>query len=292
MQSMTGFGSATGAVEGVEYTVEIRSVNNRYFKLLSKLPDVWSGVEAEMEQLLRSRLQRGSVNLTVRMRLPNAKAAYAVNVPALQSYMNQLKILEVEADPTLRIDLSSLLSLPGVCEPPAPEEIRQATYDGLMKMIDKALKAMLKMRQKEGRMLKTEMKGLCKTIESNLALVSKRAPKVVEDHHARLTARISELTDSGRAGIDPDVLAREVALFAERCDIAEERSRLASHLKQFSQAMDTAEPIGRKLDFIAQEMLREANTIAAKANDAEIARSVVEIKTAIDRIKEQAANVE
>jgi uncharacterized protein (TIGR00255 family) len=289
---MTGFGAAQAEIEGVEYAVEVRSVNNRYFKAATKLPEAWSAAEAEVEKLLRQKIHRGSVTIKVRMRIPDDKAAYRVNMAAMRSYIDQLKMLEMDADPTLRIDLGSLLQLPGVCEPPPMEDICQATHDGLIGLIGQALDQLIEMRRQEGRAVKAELLAQCDVVQANLAAVRQRAPEVVKDYHAKLQSRVSELMNAGRAGIDAEALAREVAVFAERCDITEEIARLAGHLAQFRQAMDSAEPAGRKLDFIAQEMLREANTIASKANDAEIPRAVVEIKTAVDRIKEQAANVE
>ena len=292
LRSMTGFGAAQAEVQGVSYAVEARSVNNRYFKLTAKLPDMWAAAESDMEKRVRGHIQRGSVVLTVRMRIPDDKAVWRVNTAALRSYIDQLAMVEMNADPTMRIDLGSLLGLPGVCEPPATEELCQATHDGLMKLVDKALDALTAMRSLEGKALREDLLGQCDVIESNLAVVRRRSPEVVKDYQQRLTARVQELLDAGRANIDADVLAREVAIFAERSDIAEEVSRLTGHLEQFRQSADSGEPAGRKLDFIAQEMLREANTIGSKANDAEIARAVLEIKTAVDRIKEQSANAE
>jgi uncharacterized protein (TIGR00255 family) len=292
LRSMTGFGSAGGLVDGVEYAVEIRSVNNRYFKVCIKLPEYMSSVEVEIEKLLRSALSRGSIFAAVRIKLPEEKAACQVNTAALMKYLDQLKELEIEANPTLRIDLGSLLQLPGVCEEPPLDKLLEQTKDGLMKLIHKALADLVKMRTEEGKAIKVELMAHCKTVADNLKVVEAQAPQVVLDYQQRLADRVKELTAAGNIQIDQDNLVREVAIFAERCDIAEEVARLRGHLEQFTEAVDSPEPAGRKLDFIAQEMLREANTIASKANDAKIARAVVEIKTAIDRIKEQVQNVE
>lgn len=292
LRSMTGFGSAGGMVEGVEYGVEIRSVNNRYLKCVIKLPESWSHAEAEIEKLLRERLQRGTVTLTVRMRVPDEQAACHVNTAALSAYLDQIRVLEVDANPMLRVDLGSLLLLPGVCEPPSLADLCERTQEGLMALIGQALEALVKMRRLEGGALKADLLGNCAAIESHLEVVQARAPEVVVGYHQRLGQRVAELTRAGQVDIDQDQLAREVAIFAERCDIAEEISRLGGHIEQFRQTVTAPEPTGRKLDFIAQEMLREANTIAAKASDAEIGRAVVDIKTSIDRIKEQVQNVE
>jgi uncharacterized protein (TIGR00255 family) len=292
LRSMTGFGSAAGKFGDVEYAVEIRSVNNRYFKAIMKLPEAWASAETEIEQLLRARLSRGTVSLTVRMKVPEEKSVYRVNTAALTAYLEQLKVVHVEANPMLRIDLSQLLELPGVCEPPPLEDLCASTHDGLMGLIRQAMEGLIQMRQKEGESLKADLLVHCEAIQRNLTVVKARAPVVVKDYHQRLTERVRELTNAGNIRIDEENLAREIAIFAERCDVAEEVARLTGHVEQFHSAIASPEPAGRKMDFIAQEMLREANTIGSKANDVEIARAVVDIKTGVDRIKEQVQNAE
>ena len=292
LRSMTGFGSAQGRVETVEYSVEIRSVNNRYFKPVIKLPENWANIEADIEKLLRGKLSRGTIVLTVRMKLPEDKAVCKLNVTAMTAYLEQLRPILVETNPVLRVDLGQLVQLPGVCEPPELSDLMAKSYDGLMALVSQALDALVVMRQKEGQLLKADLSGLCEALERNLLEVAAKSPQVVKDYHQRLADRVAELTNAGKIDMDADNLAREVAIFAERCDIAEEVARLGGHIKHFRQAMSSPEPGGRKLDFIAQEMLRETNTIASKANSADIARAVVEMKTAIDRIKEQVQNAE
>lgn len=292
LRSMTGFGAASGQVEGVEFTAEVRSVNNRYFKPNLRLPECFPGLETAAEKLLRRRVARGSLTLALRMKVPDEWAAYRVNTAALQTYLEQLRPLEVEADPTLRIDLGSLLQLPGVCEPPELASLAERTHDDVLGLIEQAVGALIEMRATEGEQLRADLEANCKAIEDRLSEVRSRAPQVVSEYHQRLRDRVDELTRAGNVNVDADQLAREVAIFAERCDIAEEVSRLAGHLEQFREAMDGQDPCGRKLDFISQEMLREANTMASKSNDAEIAKAVVDIKTGIDRVKEQVQNVE
>ncbi|MFB3891479.1 MAG: YicC/YloC family endoribonuclease [Phycisphaerae bacterium] len=292
LRSMTGFGSAQGRVEGVEYAVEVRSVNNRYFKAVIKLPENWAKAESEVEKLLRAKVYRGTATLTVRMKIPDERAAYRVNTAALSNYLEQIRPVEIEANPMLRVDLGALLLLPGVCEPPELDELLARTTEGLMALIERAIDALVQMRQREGQLIKADLNAQCEQIEKSLLVAVARSPLVVKDYQQRLAARVAELTNAGQIDIDAEPLAREVAIFAERCDIAEEIARLTGHLKHFRAAMASPEPGGRKLDFLAQEMLREANTIGSKANDAETARAVVDMKTAIDRIKEQVQNVE
>jgi uncharacterized protein (TIGR00255 family) len=292
LRSMTGFGSAHGQVDGVEYAVEVRSVNSRYFKAVVKAPEGLSWAEVEIGKLLRRAVTRGNVTVNISVKVPDDQAAYRVNTVALARYIDQLRPLEIDANPTLRIDLGSLMALPGVCQPPALEEVLAPTRQGLMKLVGQATDGLVEMRRCEGEALQTDLLSQCDVILDNLRAVAQHAPQVVADYHERLTARVKELTHAGAVALDPQHLAREVAIFAERCDIAEEIARLHVHVEQFRQAVSSPEPAGRKLDFIAQEMLREANTIASKANDTHIARAVVEIKTAVDRIKEQVQNVE
>jgi uncharacterized protein (TIGR00255 family) len=289
---MTGFGSSSGLVEGVEYTVEIKSVNNRYLKINQRLPELIQPLEAEIESLVRKTLQRGSVSLTVRMKVSDEMAAYRVNTAALNSYLDQIRPIEVEANPILRLDLGTVLQLPGVCEPPPLDDLAEKTRDGLLLLVRQAVEALVEMRLREGKTIAEDLRGRAEEVRTNLECVAGRCDVVVKSYHERLRTRVDELTAAAKINIDAETLAREVAIYAERCDVAEEISRLRAHLRQFEDALAVREPMGRKMDFIAQEMLREANTIGSKSSDAEIAQCVVDIKTAIDRIKEQAANVE
>ena len=292
LRSMTGYGASHAQISGAEYDVEVRSVNNRYFKASIKLPDSWSSAESEIERILRQAATRGTVTLSLKMKLTEDRAAGVVNTNVLSRYLEQLKIIEVDANPTLRIDIGSMLLLPGVCETAPLDDILHESREELMDLVRHALGEMVRMREEEGKALGKDLVAQSSIILEKLALVAQRSPQVVLDYHERLANRVKDLTNAGKIDLDNDVLAREVALFAERCDIAEEISRLRSHVEQFLKTMDSPEPSGRKMDFIAQEMLREANTIGSKASDAAIAMLVVDIKTAIDRIKEQVQNVE
>ena len=219
---MTGYGSSHGLVNGVEYAVEIRSVNHRYFKAVVKLPENLASAESPVEQLLREALYRGTVTVTVRMRLGDDQAAYRVNTAALTNYMEQLKPLEIDANPMLRMDLGTLLQLPGVCQPPPLEDLLERTREGLMELIRQALDQLLEMRKREGKTLKADLLNQCKVIRENLKEVIVRAPQMVIEYRDRLLARVNDLVEEGELNIDNDSLAREVAIYAERCDIAEE----------------------------------------------------------------------
>lgn len=292
-RSMTGFGQSRRMVGHYAFTVELRTVNSRHFKATIRVPELWTGLEADIEQRLRRRLSRGSVYFVLRAKAEAAGAAYEVNTAALERYIEQLEVVRPDQmDVDLSIDLGSLMQLPGVCVPLEGDEFRQKYGEALAEMVDEALAALVEMRTQEGATIARDLLACCEAIRAGMTRIAQRAPDVLAEYHERLKRRVEELTASAKLQLDADTLAREVAVFAERCDIAEELSRLASHLEQFRTVLTKEGEPGRKLDFIAQEMLREANTISSKANDAEISRSVVEIKTAVDRIKEQVQNLE
>lgn len=290
--SMTGFGDAVAEKSGSHYAVEIRSLNNRFFKAVIKLPDIVSGLEPELESLLREQLGRGSVTYILKIRSESAEAAYKINTQALKAYIDQLSGIK-GLDGNLKLDLGALLSLPGVCQEPRDETDEIEQHGPLVREL--SVKAIIKlngMRQREGASLFNDLMKHSKAITTNLAEIEKRAPFVIEEYHKKLTQRVNQLISKAELQLDSATLCKEVALFAERTDISEEIQRLTSHMEAFESACRTGEHPGRKLDFITQEMLREANTIASKANDAQIARHIVEIKGAIDRLKEQVQNVE
>jgi len=292
INSMTGFGESQLEVGGRAYHVEIRSVNQRYLKTAIYLPEDFSFLETEVERLLRQRLTRGSITLRLFVREIGPQAAAELNTAAIRAYVAQLA--QVAGDnQRLTIDLATLLTLPGVCQPRelSPEE-RQQRWALLSRLTEEALDRLLDMRAAEGRALAADLRTHCGTIRCALDAVRTRAPLVLTEYRDRLLARVQELIANSNVRLAEDDLLKEVSVYAERSDISEELSRLMGHLEQFLTLLDSAEPAGRKLEFIAQEMMREANTIGSKTGDVEIARHNIEIKAAIDRIKEQVANAE
>jgi len=290
--SMTGFGDGTVERNGTHYAVEIRALNNRFFKPVIKLPESVSGLEPELETLLRQRLVRGTITYVLKMRMDSAAAAYHINLDALQAYLKQLRAV-ADLEKMCHIDLAALLQLPGVCQEPRDESDEIATHgDAIRQITETAIEKVAAMRTREGQALCKDLLLHVHRIAERLALVRTHAPRVVQDYHKRLTQRVNELLSMGQLKVHESELIKEVAVFAERADISEEIQRLSSHLEAFEHACNDSEHAGRKLDFIAQEMLREANTIASKANDASVANHIVDIKGAIDRLKEQVQNVE
>ncbi len=289
LRSMTGYGGATAQIEGVDYAIEIRSVNGRYLKANMKLPEMWSHFEANIEKMLRKALHRGSVNFSLRMKMRSEAAAYTVNPAALKAYIEQARSVLPDG---ANIDLGSMLQLPGVCQPPESEQLCDRSRPVLVEAIGEAIGKLVEMRQREGEALHADLLSHCDDIERQLAVIVPRKDTVLADYRDRLLARVSSLINSAELTLGEQDLIREVAIYAERSDISEEIARLRCHIEQFRQVAGARKSDGRKLEFIGQEMLREANTIGSKSNDAEIARAIVEIKGAVDRIKEQVQNAE
>jgi uncharacterized protein (TIGR00255 family) len=290
---MTGFGEATAEVEGIVYTVEIRTVNNRYFKPHLRLPDIAAYLEADIEMLHREKIHRGAVNFTLRMKNVAGRALFEIDENALAAYLQKLSALPGNDGLNCRIDLAAMLTLPGIVQPVSPDsEESEKMKQVILRLTEQAIARLKEMRALEGKALADDLIANCEVISGRLAEIRRRSSVVVEEYHDKLKKRVAHLLSNGNLKIDEETLAREVALFADRCDISEELTRLGSHLEQFVKCCRGADHAGRRLDFISQEMLREANTIGSKASDARISQWVIDIKCAVDRIKEQVQNVE
>ena len=295
IRSMTGFGEASKHVGAAHYFVEVRSLNSKYFKAMIRLPDELQALEAELETILRHKLARVSVFMTAKHADASGGAAYTINQAALASYMQQLSTLPQAGAQTVKIELGALLGLPGVLQPPADEEVRLAHARAtLTELITRACDGVLAMRLREGEVVRSDMLTHLDVIGERLKLVSARAPMVMAEYEKRLKARIAGMIKELGVTVEAVDVVREIGIAAERADTSEEISRLTAHIDQFAELLSGPDPrpVGRTLDFLTQEMLREANTIASKCQDAEISRWTVEIKGAIDRIKEQVQNVE
>jgi uncharacterized protein (TIGR00255 family) len=294
IRSMTGFGMASTEVDGARYLVEVRSLNSKYFKALVRIPDELQGLEAELEPALSRKLTRGSVVLTVRFSDVSADAAAQINTKALRQYLEQLRSASGGGGEGAGVDMGALLSLPGVVISDTGEALLERSRPLLLDLVEQACDRVLAMRTREGSMLHDELHRHRHHIADRLEIIAKRAPEVVEQYRQRLRDRINSMLAESSAALRDEDLIREVAVYAERSDITEEVARLKGHLEQFAEIIDDQdeEPSGRTLDFLSQEMLREANTIASKCLDVEISRNIVEVKGDIDRIKEQVQNVE
>jgi len=290
INSMTGYGDAEGQLDGVTYIVEIKGVNNRYFKPKIKLPETVAFLEEQLYELLRRNIVRGSVDYVLRLKNASADMLFEINVNALTVYLDKLRTIAGTGGP---MDVGGLLSLPGILEPMRPDEQKSGRVrEFVLELSRRAIEDFRQMRRTEGAELEADLLKNCAEIRRHIEKIRQRKDLVLQQYHDRLKARVDELMAGVNIKLDPDTLSREIAVFAERCDISEEITRLESHLKQFEENCKTDGQAGRRLDFLGQEMLREANTIASKAADVEIAHCVVDIKCCIDRLKEQAQNVE
>ena len=296
IRSMTGFGEASFQDDhGVHYFIEIRSLNNKYFKTTIRLPEELQGLEPGLESELRRRLTRGSIVLIGRYSDTSEGAAYEINAQALARYVSQLNDVPQVADGSMSFDIASLLGLQGVLQPPADEvdrlERARAAYHS---MLDDACGKLIEMRRQEGELLQKDLLAQHDFIVERLERIETRAPQIIADYQSRLQSRMELMLEDAKVKVEPVDLIREVAVFADKSDISEEITRLGGHMGQFKSLLTQSDPkpIGRTMDFLAQEMLREANTIASKSGDADVSRDIVEIKGAIDRIKEQVQNVE
>jgi uncharacterized protein (TIGR00255 family) len=293
IQSMTGFGEARTESGGIDYTVEIKSVNNRYLKTMVRVPDSVAFMEQEIENLLRENLTRGTINYVLRLKNVAANALFEIDEEVLRSLVGRLREIGSSLGSVGTIDIASLLTLPGLVHPALPSEEEAARARELVvRLTGQALDRLKQMRRSEGEYLQADLKGHCQAMAAELGQIRQRSDSMVHEYATRLRRRVDTLLAEAKLKLDEETLAREVAILADRSDISEELARLDAHLQQFCQICETDGHAGRRLDFLSQEMLREANTVASKAADAEIARRIVDVKCLIERLKEQIQNVE
>ena len=293
INSMTGFGAAQGEIDGTAYAVEIKTVNNRYFKARIKLPELVAFLEEDIEKLLAKELARGTVTYVLRLKNVLGNAMFDIDEGALRGYMERLGRIVSSLDIKCPIEIGGLLTLPGILVPASPDEqTAEQIRRKILSVTKEAVEKLKKMRAEEGSALAADLDGHCEAIKQDLEQINARGSVVLQEYQKKLKRRVDRLLADAKLELDEEILAREVAVFAERSDISEETARLGSHLQQFADCCRTKGQVGRRLDFISQEMLREANTIASKSSDCEIARCVVDMKCRIDRIKEQVQNVE
>jgi uncharacterized protein (TIGR00255 family) len=289
ISSMTGFGAADGLVGDARASVEIRTVNHRFFSPSLKLPAAFTRWEGEIRELLRQKIARGHVTLTAR--IDRDSTAPVIDETRLAQYLTALKALQKKHKLAGELDLSTLLRLPDVIGAPS-DEIDPGDGDALVRIVAKAADNLTAMRRAEGAQLSGFLLERVEAVESRLARAEKRAPVRLKEQHDRVKRTVGELV--GGAGVDPQRIAQEIAILADKLDIAEELDRFRSHLAAFRDTTrsKSTDPVGKRLGFILQEMVREANTIGSKANDAPILDDVIAIKEELERIREQVENLE
>ncbi|MFN0052021.1 MAG: YicC/YloC family endoribonuclease [Planctomycetales bacterium] len=291
--SMTGFGIARFQAERLAATVEVRAVNNRYLKIVTKCAEVYASLEGDIERVVRETIHRGTVNVTIRIDRLHRAEDFALNAIALRSYWTQLQSAACELHASPPSDLGQLLALPGVVQEDSARSVDlQGDGELIRELLRQALDNLRLFRVEEGGSMQRELAANVQGIAARLDEVALQAPRVVQEYRQRLLDRVAQLLrDSGTPVAESDLI-REVSIFSDRCDINEEITRLRSHLEQFQAFLGEAESTGRKLDFLTQEMHREVNTIGSKANNVAIAHGVVEMKSSVEKIREILQNVE
>jgi uncharacterized protein (TIGR00255 family) len=290
---MTGFGEAHRKDAQLAVAAEARTINSRHFKLVIRCADGYSALEPQIEALVRQHIKRGTVQVSLRIDRARASDDFRVNAAVLAGYRQQLEELRKVWKLTEPVGVESLLLLPGVVSENAGASVDAATdWPIIGETLAAAMKNMDAMRAEEGRAMAADLAANGVLITKELDAIEGRAPLVADTYRARLTERLTKSLAEFEITLDPRDLIREVSIYAERSDISEEIVRLRSHLEQFAATLELPESSGRKLEFLTQEMYRETNTIGSKANDVHISRHVIEIKAAIERIREMIQNVE
>jgi uncharacterized protein (TIGR00255 family) len=290
---MTGFGSAEYKDDERTIHIELRSVNNRFLKIDSRLPEILQTFENEIERLIREEIVRGTVLLNINYQSLKQESEYTLNSSKVREYYSLLTDIKKEIGSRERISVQSLMLLPGVVQKgKKDQEDRDNLLSLCITLVTEALEKMVEMRAVEGKHLGKDIKQRKDAILSMLEKIETRAPVVVQEYSKRLRDKISVLLAGTDTELSDSNLYREIAVFAERCDISEEINRLKSHLNQLQETILSDEPIGRKLEFIVQEMFRETNTMCSKANDSILLKDLVDVKTEIEKIREQAFNIE
>ncbi|MCY1031560.1 YicC family protein [Corallococcus sp. BB11-1] len=291
LKSMTGFGSGRARVGDEEVSVEARSLNHKFCEVKVRLPRELSALEPALAKLVKDRLARGSVEILVRRQAATVSGNVpTVDVALAREYARAFREVADALGVTAEVTWSQVSNQPGVIRLEEKGVDVESATQATQAALQQALSALETMRNTEGESIHTDLDTRMKLIEGWSQEVARLAPRAVNDYQQRLTERVAELARG--VAVDPQRLAQEVALFAERTDIAEEVTRLATHLEQFRLLMASPEPVGRRMDFLVQEMHREVNTTGSKSQHAEISARVVSMKAEVERIREQVQNVE
>ncbi len=291
IKSMTGYGRAVETVNGREFTVELRSVNNRYLDCSVKLPRMLSFAEEAVKQAVKATVSRGKVEVYISAKSDNSDdTTIRLNKAVLEGYLAAMRQMTEEFGVRDDISVSTVSRLPEVFSVEKPEVDEEQLLSDLMAVVRKALEGYDAMRTTEGKALDTDLRTRGNTILALVAQVEQGNGQTVMDYRARLEAKLREVLEA--TNIDESRILTEAAIFADKVAVDEETVRLRSHLKQMEAMLDGGGAVGRKLDFLLQEMNREANTIGSKCTDVRLARIVVDIKAELEKIREQTQNIE
>ena len=288
---MTGYGRAVQTIDGREITVELRSVNNRYLDCTVKLPRMFSFAEDSVKNRVKAAVSRGKVDVYIGVNaVQTADVQVAVNRPVLESYLAALRQIETEYGVRDDVTVMSLARLPDVFSVEKTQEDEQKLTQDILGVAEEAISRYNAMRETEGAALETDLRGRAATILERVALVERRSPATVAEYRERLRQKMQEVLQN--TAIDEGRILQEAAIYADRIAVDEETVRLRSHLAQLGDMLAKGGAIGRKLDFLLQELNRETNTIGSKCNDLELSNIVVDMKAELEKIREQTQNIE
>ena len=297
IKSMTGYGRAQKIINGRDILVEIRSVNHRYYEYSSRVPRTYNYIDEKLKALLKTGISRGKVEVNVTINnIEGRDTEIAVNKGVAEGYVNALRALNKEmgenGEPWLKDDLalSKLIKLPDIFSIQKTPDDEEQVWDDVASVASEALDKFVTMRATEGEKLRSDVIEKADLILTMVAKVEEQSPKTVENYRNRLYQKLEEILET--KDIDQQRILTEAAVFAEKIAVDEETVRLKSHISQLRDMMNSADPVGRKLDFIVQEMNREVNTIGSKAQDLSITKIVVDMKAEIEKIREQIQNIE
>ena len=291
-RSMTGYGAARATGSRVAVEIEARSVNARSLKITLRSPALLAAHEPELERLIRERVRRGTLTVFVRLELLRPEDTVRIRPGIVEGFARSLAELRMKGLVVGDLSADAIAAIPGAIDTAPEKPLRPVDWRVVKGAVIEALDAMNAMREREAGHLVTDLKRIVRRMRKTLGAVRRRSPQVVKEHLRKLRERLDVLLASVDARMDEAILAREIAVLADRSDITEEITRLTAHLDEFDAYLGNDGEMGRTLDFLCQEILREVNTIGSKSGDVAITRSVIGLKSEVDRLKEQVANLE
>lgn len=291
LKSMTGFGRSKYETEGREYSVEIKSVNNRYSDINIKLPRSISFLEEKVKKTITNSISRGKVDVFINFTNNSEKGKnIKINTELAKQYIEELRKLQEETQVIDNIGIMDICKMPEVLNLKTEDDDEEVLWQELLECLNNAITSFIFMRENEGTKIREDLEKRISCVKDKIEEISKISSGLVEEYVVKLEKRVNELLKT--SVIDETRLAQEIVIYSDKCSVEEELTRLRSHISQFLNLLNETNPIGKKLDFLIQEMNRETNTIGSKANNLEITNLVVDIKTEIENIREQVQNIE